>query len=273
MVNNTILFTRPGIANAVLVQLGQESVEMHNNVIHQTGSGAAPNILRVHEASEVETPYCAPTSREPWSSGRKVAGSNNWVQTSATLVPAELTGTIRGADPQLTNIGQGQLRPLSHSQLVSSGNPSPTSPPGFPFPSPLALPQFDPPQRAKMAIGAEVPRVPGARIDIGAFEAAGVPPPLTPRNGSAPLIPPPRGGSAGREQPGAGAVPAAVALPSAGTGGGAGVAGALAAMPAGTGQASVKDTALRITPPIVRLWWTVSRWLHDLSRKDATARR
>ena len=172
MVNNTILFTRPGAANAVLVQLGQGSVEMHNNVVYQTGAGAAPNILRVHEASEVKTPYCAPTGREPWSDGRKVAGSNNWVQASAALVPAELANTSRGTAPALEDIVQSRLRPRASSALVAAGNPSPAAPAGFPFPSPLLLPQFDPPQRVKMAIGAEVTRTPGRRIDVGAFQSA-----------------------------------------------------------------------------------------------------
>ena len=189
MVNNTILFTRPGAANAVLVQLGQGSVEMHNNVVYQTGAGAAPNILRVHEASEVKTPYCAPTGREPWSDGRKVAGSNNWFQSSAALVPGELTGTLRGQDPLLANIAQFQLRPLGNSPLVSAGNASPATPPGFPFPSPLSLPQFDPPMRAKMAIGTEVARVPGARIEIGALESTSGSATLTPKHGSRPLLP------------------------------------------------------------------------------------
>src|SRR5690606_18821161 len=121
---------------------------------------------------EVEPPYCAPNSREPWTSGRKVAGSNNWVQSSAAMVPGEWTGTLRGGDPGLANIGQRQLRPVATSPLVSSGNPQPPAPAGFAFPSPLLLPQFDPPQRAKLAIGGEVARLPGARIDIGALEAA-----------------------------------------------------------------------------------------------------
>lgn len=188
MVNNTIVIDRAGAANALLVQLGLESLEMHNNVVFQTGSNAAPNILRVHEASEVETPVCGPASREPWSSGRKVAGSNNWVQSSALLVPAEWSGTLRGADPGLAGIAARQLRPSANSALVSSGNPQPPSPGGFPFPSPLALPQFDPPPRAKLAIGAQVARTPGARIDIGALESAsaGSGQRLR-RNGAAPL--------------------------------------------------------------------------------------
>lgn len=255
MVNNTIVFNRSGIANAVLVQLGQESVEMHNNVVHQTGSGAAPNILRVHEASEVETPYCAPTSREPWSSGRKVAGSNNWVQSSAALVPAELTGTLRGTDPGLSNIGQLQLRPTANSPLVSAGNPQPPAPSAFPFPSPLLLPQFDPPQRAKLAIGAQVARVPGARIDIGAMEAAGGGGARLRRNGSQPLAPP---RTSGTRAPAASASQARAAAAH-----DAPAAGAVAPPASSAGQVlRAQSTDVRITPPVVALW---RRWLHWLA--------
>ena len=170
MVNNTIVFTRPGPATAVLVQLGQGSVEMHNNVIHQTAGGTAPEIVREHAASEVKEPFCGPASREPWSDGRKVAGSNNWVQASARRVPAELEGTLRGADPMLEDPARGRLRPVAASPLVAAGDPSPAAPKGFPFPSPLAVPAFDPPQREKMAPGAEVRRAGGEGISGGAME-------------------------------------------------------------------------------------------------------
>lgn len=263
MVNNTILFTRAGVANAVLVQLGLESLEMHNNVIHQTGSGAAPNILRVHEASEVEAPYCAPTSREPWTNGRKVAGSNNWVQASAALVPTELTGTVRGADPLLADIGQFQLQPRANSPLVSGGASSPATPPGFPFPSPLHLPQFTPPLRAKMAIGAEAARLPGARIDIGALESAGGSV-LTPRNGSKPLLP---GAAAAATSP----PPSAAGVQST-AGAGARGAGVATAAPSSSHAkgAGTHERALWITPPIIKLWWRLSRWFEDLSVEDRT---
>lgn len=56
---------------------------MHNNVIYQPASGSAPNIVRENPASNVDTPYCGPQSQEPWSGGRKVWISNNWVQASA----------------------------------------------------------------------------------------------------------------------------------------------------------------------------------------------
>src|SRR3546814_3518112 len=136
------------------------------------------------------TPYCGPQSREPWTDGRKVAGSNNWVQSSAQLVPQEWTGTLSGSNPMFASIAQRQLRPAAASPLVSAGNPQPVTPSAFPFPSPLLLPQFDPPLRAKMAIGAEVVRSPGPRVDIGALaRTSGRAAPI-PMNGAQPLIPP-----------------------------------------------------------------------------------
>lgn len=174
MVNNTVLFNRSGQANVVLVQLGAESLEMHNNVIYQAASGAAPAIVRENPASNVETPYCGPQGKEPWSSGRKVAGSNNWVQSSAAQVPAEWNGTIRGANPDLANIAQRNLRPQAGSPLIGAGGNSPASPSGFPFPGPLLVPAFDPPQRAKLALNAAVTRSrPQSNISIGAFEPTG----------------------------------------------------------------------------------------------------
>lgn len=273
MVNNTILFARSGIANAVLVQLGLDSIEMHNNVIHQTGAGAAPNIVRVHEASEVETPYCAPTSREPWSSGRKVAGSNNWVQSSATLVPSELTSTRRGTDPLFTDIGQRQLRPLANSPLVSSGNASPPTPPGFPFPSPLALPQFDPPMRAKMAIGAEVQRQRGAGLEIGALESSAASGAPTPRNGSAPLLPPAVPPSSTAPTPAPVQAGASSPEPAAAIDAGIPAATRPPSEPSTTAPAVVRHEAVRITPPILRMWSKLSRWFDEIAERDARASR
>ncbi|HWU70429.1 MAG TPA: hypothetical protein VN017_03635, partial [Pseudoxanthomonas sp.] len=72
LVNNTILFRRAGPVTAVLVQLGQGSLEMHNNVVYQPGAGS-PTIVRENAASSVRRPFCGPPAREPWSDGRKVA--------------------------------------------------------------------------------------------------------------------------------------------------------------------------------------------------------
>ncbi len=257
LVNNTILFTRGGNANAVLVQLGLESLEMHNNVIHQTGSGAAPNILRVHAASEVETPYCAPTSREPWTSGRKVAGSNNWVQSSAAMVPGEWTGTLRGGDPGLANIGQRQLRPVATSPLVSSGNPQPPAPAGFAFPSPLLLPQFDPPQRARLAIGGEVARLPGARIDIGALEAAAAGGQRRRRNGAQPLAP---AGASAMASVGARSTPAIAGRAIAPATRTPPATGADAASPAPSGR-DMERGHVRTDSAALMLWQRWKRWL------------
>src|SRR3546814_13147378 len=67
MVNNTVLFTNSGQANAVMVQLGAGSLAMHNNVIYQAPAGSSPAIVRENPASNVSTPYCGPQIREPWT--------------------------------------------------------------------------------------------------------------------------------------------------------------------------------------------------------------
>lgn len=212
LVNNTILMDRSGTANAVLVQLGQGSLEMHNNVIYQPASGSAPNIVRENPASNVDTPYCGPQSREPWSDGRKVAGSNNWVQASAALVPAEWTGTLRGSDPMFTDLAQLNFRPRAGSPLLNAGNNAPATPSAFPFPTPQVLPAFDPPRRTKLAVGdAHARLMLEGRIDIGAFEQFDIDQVSDPIrvNGSQPLIPPRPAGTAA--QPVTASQPALVA--------------------------------------------------------------
>ena len=136
---------------------------------------------------------CGPQSTAPWSSGRKMAGSYNWVQDSASAVPSEWSGTVRGSNPGLANIGLYQLRPLGGSALLGRGINVPIAPPVFQFPSPLTVPLYDPPQRAKMAIGAERVRAwpTTGRISIGALEqneAGGQSQPLR-VNGAQPRIP------------------------------------------------------------------------------------
>lgn len=169
MVNNTIVFHQEGRANAVMVQLGAGSLEMHNNVVHKT-TGPAPAIVRENPASEVETPICGPRSRDPWSSGRKVAGSNNWVQDGATLVPGEWSATRTGLDPLLGGAGRGGLRPAAGSPLLDAGNDAPATPAGFPFPGPLRVPAFEPPVQQAVAPGTARRRSRGV-VDIGALEA------------------------------------------------------------------------------------------------------
>nr|WP_298122804.1 right-handed parallel beta-helix repeat-containing protein [uncultured Pseudoxanthomonas sp.] len=219
LVNNTILMDRSGTANAVLVQLGQGSLEMHNNVIYQPAAGSAPSIVRENPASNVDTPYCGPQSREPWSDGRKVAGSNNWVQTAAAMVPTEWTGTLRGSDPMFVDLAQRNLRPRAGSPLLNTGNNTPVTPTAFPFPSPQLLPAFDPPLRTKLAIGdAHARLLLENRIDVGAFEQFDIDQVSDPIrvNGSQPLIPSRPAGAAAQpvtaSQP-AVAAPAPATLP------------------------------------------------------------
>jgi hypothetical protein len=169
MVNNTIVFDRAGAATAVMVQLGAGSLEMHNNAIHQPGG--APAIVTENRDSSMPTPVCGPLARDPWSGGRKVAGSHNWVQSSATSVPTEWNNTRRGSTPGLAGIAQRNLRPLATSPLLRAGTSVPASPSAFPFPRPLLVPGYDPAQRRKMPMGGRHGRVwPGGSIAIGALE-------------------------------------------------------------------------------------------------------
>jgi hypothetical protein len=192
LVNNTIIFDRAGIANAVMVQLGQESLEMHNNLVFQTSAGSSPSIVYENPASDVEAPYCAPLSRDPWTSGRKVEGSNNWVQSGAQRVPSEWRNTYQGSDPMLGDIAQRRLRPRAGSPLLGRANPTPTTPLAFPYPEPTAWPLYDPPARAKQATGAALLRLmPAGGPAIGAFEQFGSDESTGPIrvNGAHPLIP------------------------------------------------------------------------------------
>ncbi len=158
-VNNTIITTTgSGAVFRLFDEL--ESVEMHNNVIVTSGSGA-PNVLR------------AATDEFTWVNGEHLVGSNNWVMTGATNVPTQWTGTVTGASPGLTNLSDDP-RPVAGSPVLGAGNASPAGPAGFPFPSPLWPPGFHPPTRALIAAGTAMARPSDAAIDIGAFELGSV---------------------------------------------------------------------------------------------------
>src|SRR5690606_22357112 len=150
--------------------------------------------------------------------------------------------------------------------VARPGTRRPAAPPGFPFPSPLLLPQFDPPLRAKLPIGGEVARVPGARIDIGALESAAAGGLRLRRNGAQPLAPPRASAAAAVDR---------------GTAGAAGRAGTAidgevkpdahaptseveAALPAG----SVRH--VRILPQVQVLWQRWRQWID--ARWDTVAR-
>ncbi|MFT4255934.1 MAG: right-handed parallel beta-helix repeat-containing protein [Pseudoxanthomonas sp.] len=165
---NSIVFTRPGPANAVLVQLGAGALDMHDNLLYQIGGTPTP----VRENLVDDTPEpCSPQQVAPWSDGRKIAGSHNWVQ-QAVLQPREWTQTLRGAEPGLADAAHGGLRPTAVSPLRGKGAGTPTSPPGFVVPSALPRALYEPPLRRKMEPGQERRRSDNPQApDIGALAA------------------------------------------------------------------------------------------------------
>lgn len=151
-VNNTFITASSSAIFQVFLRV--ESVELHNNVFYRTNGGAS--ILNDGDAS--------------WVGGRAVAGSNNWLQTSATQVPGEITASIRGTDPGFANIGSLDVRPGPGSPLIDAGISSVPSFPGHAFPSPLASPARHPPLHVLEAVGGAMSRPAVGAIDVGAYE-------------------------------------------------------------------------------------------------------
>ena len=131
---------------------GIDSVELHNNVFYAT-NGAA-DVLSDADAV--------------WIAGRQVAGTNNWVQSGATEVPGEWTGTVTGTSPGFAG-APANLTPTSTSALRDAGGPATAFPAGHQFPNPVTtLPQFVPPAQTTEASATARPS--NGTIDIGAYE-------------------------------------------------------------------------------------------------------
>ncbi len=167
-VNNTVVVDGSGSGYTVFrLFSGIESVEAHNNVIWRNTSGTL-NIERTVEAE--------------WVAGRRVAGSNNWIRNSAAVVPPEWTGTLSGSSPGFVDAANRDFRPAPGSPLLGSGNPDPSSPAAWPFPSPTLLPLSLPPRRQAISPGSAMPRPPatpptlGALVDVDAIFAGGFDP-------------------------------------------------------------------------------------------------
>jgi hypothetical protein len=150
-VNNTFIHRNGDPASHIFAHFGVESVEMHNNVFY-IASGVVFN-----------------DSEANWAFGRRVSGSNNWVRSGAGF-PAEWTGTRTGSNPEFVDLGADLLSPAPGSVLINAGTAVMTSPPGSPFPYPLAAPLFHPPQAALIPVGTAEHRPVDGVIDIGAFE-------------------------------------------------------------------------------------------------------
>jgi len=158
---NTILLA-PGNTSAVFrIFDGNESLEMHDNVIVRQGGDTTPiKISRTVEAS--------------WSTGSEVVvGRANWIPANAVDIPAGWTDTITGDTPGLVDLAALDLRPQQGSVLINGAEPA-QSPSGFAFPSPLQQPTYQPVAQWLLP-GQQLPRA--TVTDIGAFELEGATPP------------------------------------------------------------------------------------------------
>ena len=154
---NTVL-VQPNTSTVIRLFDGVESIEASNNVFAAIGGGVVRNV--------VEDVYAS------WSSGgRLVAGSNNWVATGSSLVPSEWSGTRTGTDPRFVNAATLDLVPGTGSPLLDAALASAAGVPNHPFPSPLVVPAFLPPNHEAELPGNARTRGLVGVADIGAFEA------------------------------------------------------------------------------------------------------
>lgn len=189
-VNNTVIL-QSGSSGVFRLFDGIESLEAHNNVFYAP-SGSTFRVLEDGSAR--------------WKTGKQViAGSNNWVLSSARQVPSQWTGTITGTNPGFASLNNFDLTPTSSSPLVNAGAANPQGPSGFAFPNPLASPKFLPPAHRVEAVGTAKARPVSGRIDIGAYEYVAPGDKPGGGNGGAGGSPDPgTGGAGGNPDPGTG---------------------------------------------------------------------
>jgi hypothetical protein len=158
-VNNTFLVSED-CPTAIQARWQLESVEMHNNVFYRIG-GSPIEILNEDTAD--------------WITGRRIcAGQHNWV-VEGTACPPEWTDTIAGTDPGFADLAAYDLHPAAGSALIDAGTAKMSAAPGYPFPSPLARPEFLPPPRGVEPVGRARPRLDPEEVDLGAFPFEGEP--------------------------------------------------------------------------------------------------
>lgn len=211
-VNNTFLLTSKLQGAAFRLFQKLESIEIHNNVFYMLGGGAA----RLAYQQGLDSNWDIQTGDSyVWKNSKKViGGANNWVSSTITAVPTQLTGTIKGTDPGFTKLGPAfDLRPKAGSPLLDKGVAQTVSPAGYAFPKPLPLPVFTPPDQTLLAVGgAQARTVNAAGVDIGAFEGGGAPQPPKQDSGT----PPPGDGTGPRQD---GSTPTSDGATSSGDGG------------------------------------------------------
>jgi hypothetical protein len=144
---------------------GIESIEMHNNLFYRNDGGPV-DLVRSVDAK--------------WAAGsEQIAGSNNWVAQGTLNIPSQWRDTFQGTAPDFEDFDGADLRPVKGGNLTDAANASPTGVPGYPFPTPLALPGAHPPLDGIGQPGSAQARPDDGSLDIGAFEAgeAAQPPP------------------------------------------------------------------------------------------------
>jgi hypothetical protein len=134
---------------------GIESLDAHNNVFWREGSKG----MRIVREVEAE-----------WTNGRRINGSNNWVDTGSTFVPAAFSANLVGSDPGFANAAALDFHPVLGSPLLSGANALIQTPPGYEIAGPLLPPTPRPPRRAAVAPGTASSRASDTALDIGAFE-------------------------------------------------------------------------------------------------------
>lgn len=159
-VNNTFVRRDGGTGSHVFRPFGfLQSLEMSNNVFYTVPAGVV-GMVRADDGERC------------WTNGEQIAGQNNWVETGS-IVPAQWTGTIAGANPGFAGAAALQLRPTAASPLRNAGTSVPAGPPGFPFPAPQFPPAWEPPDRAVLPGSPPPRRILLGPIDVGAFEWPG----------------------------------------------------------------------------------------------------
>ncbi|MBL8026475.1 MAG: T9SS type A sorting domain-containing protein [Fibrobacteres bacterium] len=143
--NNTMI-----CAGAAVFRLfdSLESVAAYNNVIYR--SGGAPNIMRTAEAE--------------WTTGvQQFTGSNNWIVTGSTNVPAAWVGTITGSTPLFNTTSADTLKPATGSVLINGGTSNING---------NSIPLYHPPTRKTCTAADAVIRPVNGAVDIGAYESS-----------------------------------------------------------------------------------------------------
>ncbi len=159
--NNTFVRRDGGTGSHVFRPFGfLQSIEMSNNVFWSAPAGA-PAMVRSDDGERC------------WTDGEQIAGQKNWVETGTTALPAGWSGTVTGTSPLFVDAANNDLRPAAGSPLLEQGTVASTGPPGFPFPNPLSLPTFEPPQHSVLPGSPAPARILRGTVDIGAYEFPG----------------------------------------------------------------------------------------------------